>query len=78
MSDDIGRAQAREEEMRQDALAEQSRRAHAEAGDSALTCAMCEAPIPEARRLAVPGVTTCVDCQTAKEASGRWDWGMSE
>ena len=78
MSDDIDRAQAREEEMREDALAEQSRRAHAESGDSALTCAMCEAPIPEARRLAVPGVTTCVDCQTSKEASGRWDWGMSE
>lgn len=78
MSDDIDRAQAREEEMRQDALAEQARRAHTEAGDSALVCAGCGQQIPEARRAAVPGVQTCVSCQEDIEARHRWDWGMSE
>jgi len=30
---------------------------------SALECADCGDPIPEARRLAVPGCTRCRDCQ---------------
>jgi phage/conjugal plasmid C-4 type zinc finger TraR family protein len=30
-------------------------------------CEECEAPIPEARRLAVPGVRLCVACQHARD-----------
>ncbi len=34
------------------------------AGDSLTHCAECDAPIPEARRKAVPGVQLCITCQT--------------
>ena len=30
-------------------------------------CEECEAPIPEARRKAVPGVRLCVACQSARD-----------
>jgi phage/conjugal plasmid C-4 type zinc finger TraR family protein len=33
------------------------------AGESLIHCAECGAPIPEARRAALPGVRLCVDCQ---------------
>jgi phage/conjugal plasmid C-4 type zinc finger TraR family protein len=33
------------------------------AGPGLLHCEMCEQPIPEARRKAVPGVRLCVKCQ---------------
>lgn len=32
-------------------------------GESRLHCAECDSPIPEARRLAMPGVQLCVACQ---------------
>lgn len=32
-------------------------------GESATHCEECDALIPEARRLAVPGVTLCIQCQ---------------
>ncbi|WP_374342612.1 TraR/DksA family transcriptional regulator [Azonexus sp.] len=67
VTDVFGRAQEREEEMRQDALAEQARRAQSNAGDSAEDCAMCGEPIPEGRRQAVPGVQTCIECQADVE-----------
>jgi len=35
--------------------------------ESAKTCAECDAPIPQARRLAVPGITLCVACQQRLE-----------
>ena len=31
-------------------------------------CEECDAPIPEARRKAVPGVRLCVPCQQARDA----------
>lgn len=34
-------------------------------GPGALRCEECDAPIPEARRKALPGVRTCVQCQEA-------------
>ena len=37
------------------------------AGPSLSHCAECEAEIPEGRRLAVPGVRLCVDCQEAQD-----------
>lgn len=70
MTDVFDRAQEREEEKRQDALAEQARRAQPAAGDSALVCAMCEESIPEGRRQAVPGVQTCIECQNDVERLG--------
>ncbi|MDU5487207.1 MAG: TraR/DksA family transcriptional regulator [Serratia liquefaciens] len=35
---------------------------------SAFVCEECDAPIPPARRVAVPGVDTCVSCQQRREA----------
>ncbi|EMB4110692.1 TraR/DksA family transcriptional regulator [Serratia nevei] len=35
---------------------------------SAFVCEECDAPIPSARRVAVPGVDTCVSCQQIREA----------
>ena len=32
-------------------------------------CEDCDAPIPEARRQAVPGVRLCVACQQARDAA---------
>ena len=32
-------------------------------GDSSEICEECDALIPEARRIAVPGITLCVHCQ---------------
>lgn len=37
-------------------------------GDSAVTCDECGAPLPEARRMALPGVRLCVACQSALDA----------
>ena len=39
---------------------------------SAMDCEECGAPIPQARRLALPGVATCVHCQTLNEDSAKW------
>lgn len=33
------------------------------AGESLTHCEECEEPIPEARRVAIPGVRLCVECQ---------------
>lgn len=35
---------------------------------SAFVCEECDAPIPPDRRVAVPGVDTCVSCQQRREA----------
>lgn len=78
MTDVCDRAQERDEEMRQDALAERARNAQPAAGDSALACVMCDEPIPEGRRLAVPGVKTCIECQRDIEKQAAFDWGMAE
>lgn len=34
---------------------------------SFLFCEGCDEPIPEARRLALPGCTQCVQCQSVEE-----------
>ncbi|KES24061.1 MULTISPECIES: DksA/TraR family C4-type zinc finger protein [Pseudomonas] len=36
-------------------------------GESLTHCEECDAPIPEARRKAVPGVRLCVNCQAAHD-----------
>ena len=40
-------------------------------GPSLSHCEECEAPIPQARREAVPGVRLCVVCQQAEEGAER-------
>ena len=37
------------------------------AGESLSHCEECAAPIPEARRAAVPGVRLCIRCQTEQD-----------
>ncbi|MCO8167852.1 TraR/DksA C4-type zinc finger protein [Pseudomonas sp. 21LCFQ02] len=37
---------------------------------SATECEDCESPIPEARRAAVSGCMTCIDCQSLRERRG--------
>lgn len=37
-------------------------------GESLSECEECAAPIPQARREAVPGVRRCIECQGAAEA----------
>ncbi|WJG10270.1 DksA/TraR family C4-type zinc finger protein [Aliiglaciecola sp. LCG003] len=36
-------------------------------GESAEFCELCDKPIPQARRDAVPGVQLCIQCQSMKE-----------
>lgn len=36
-------------------------------GESRKHCEECDALIPEARRLAVPGVRLCIDCQNEQD-----------
>ncbi len=36
-------------------------------GEGLEHCEQCEAPIPDARRKAVPGVRLCIDCQAEAE-----------
>lgn len=70
MTDVFDRATEHEETMREDAIAEQARRDPSRGKtymDSARECRVCDEPIPEKRRRAVPGVQTCVDCQTDLE-----------
>lgn len=68
--DAYDRATEREAQMLDIALEEQQRR-DASRGktwlDSARLCCLCETEIPMARRHAVPGVQTCVECQADLE-----------
>lgn len=50
--------------MRSDALARLARAADGQAAlVSAEFCQVCDDPIPALRRIAVPGVQTCIECQ---------------
>ena len=40
-------------------------------GDSLDFCEECDAEIPERRRVAIPGVRLCIQCQSEQEASRR-------
>ncbi|MBT0622717.1 TraR/DksA family transcriptional regulator [Pseudomonas fluorescens] len=50
------------------ALAARSALKSAIAAHSFMFCEGCETPIPLARRVAIPGCTQCVSCQTIDEA----------
>lgn len=43
-------------------------RARMPAGESAMECSLCGDVIPEPRRLALPGVRTCVACQAERDS----------
>lgn len=43
-------------------------RANIPTGPSAEYCDACGEPIPERRRTALPGVRTCIACQSARDA----------
>ncbi|NDV90117.1 DksA/TraR family C4-type zinc finger protein [Alteromonas sp. 345S023] len=40
-------------------------------GESAEFCVECDAHIPERRRVAVPGVQLCINCQTEMEKEAK-------
>ncbi|WNE05828.1 TraR/DksA family transcriptional regulator [Escherichia coli] len=40
-------------------------------GVSRVLCIECEAPIPPARRRAIPGVQLCITCQEIAELKGK-------
>ncbi|MEL6870546.1 MAG: DksA/TraR family C4-type zinc finger protein [Pseudomonadota bacterium] len=40
-------------------------------GESLRQCEACDADIPEARRVAVPGVRLCVRCQSERDADAK-------
>jgi phage/conjugal plasmid C-4 type zinc finger TraR family protein len=42
-------------------------RARLPSGESALGCEGCGDPIPEPRRKALPGVKTCLNCQSRRD-----------
>jgi phage/conjugal plasmid C-4 type zinc finger TraR family protein len=46
-------------------------------GESALFCAECEEPIPEARRTALPGVKLCIDCVRERDGAGSARGGIN-
>ena len=57
-----------------DTVSDAVKRARAEMGarrESAEFCEECGEPIPERRREALPGVQTCVTCQSARDQSRR-------
>ena len=45
----------------------QNARARMPVGESATHCDACEEPIPARRREALPGVRTCVTCQSERD-----------
>lgn len=67
-SDIIDRANDRAQQLTDDSIADVRRQIAAQATrPSATECEACGATIPQARRAALPGVSTCVDCATAAE-----------
>ncbi|EPX79834.1 DksA/TraR family C4-type zinc finger protein [Litoreibacter arenae] len=46
-------------------------------GESLTHCADCEEPIPEARRLALPGVKLCIDCVRERDGAFKARGGVN-
>lgn len=46
-------------------------------GESLTHCAECEEAIPEKRRLALPGVKLCIDCQQERDGQARQRGGIN-
>lgn len=46
-------------------------------GDSLTHCAECEEPIPQARRVALPGVKLCIECVRERDATFQSKGGIN-
>ncbi|MBZ4207820.1 MULTISPECIES: TraR/DksA family transcriptional regulator [Klebsiella] len=68
MADAMDLAQLREQEDRERHISNARSRI---AAPSRFLCEECDAPIPEARRIAIPGVTFCVTCQQIAELKSK-------
>ncbi|HIH5078572.1 TPA: TraR/DksA family transcriptional regulator [Citrobacter freundii] len=68
MADTIDLAQQREQEDRERYINKARSRI---AAPSRFLCEECDAPIPEARRIAIPGVVFCVTCQQIAELKSK-------
>ncbi|HCC77059.1 MULTISPECIES: TraR/DksA family transcriptional regulator [Atlantibacter] len=68
MADSIDLAQQREHEERERLILNARSRG---AAVSRFLCESCGESIPEARRIAVPGVALCVTCQEVTELKGK-------
>ncbi|WP_338560648.1 TraR/DksA family transcriptional regulator [Erwinia sp. E_sp_B04_7] len=75
MADSMDLVQQRTEEMLARNIAQVT---HRLVTVSASFCEDCDAPIPEARRRAVQGVTRCVACQQMAERLEQYHKGGSE
>ncbi len=62
MPDEMDQVQIQIEQFQHQALADATREMNRL--PSRVECLDCEEPIPETRRLAVPGCPRCVQCQT--------------
>ncbi len=60
-----------------DELARMKAQSRAPVGDSLTHCAECEEEIPEARRLAKPGVKLCIDCQQERDGARQQRGGFN-
>jgi len=68
MADAMDLAQQREQEDRERYINNARSRITAL---SRFLCEVCDAPIPEARRAAIPGVAFCVTCQEVTELKSK-------
>jgi len=68
MADSMDLVQQRKQENRERLIHNALRRP---AAPSAFICESCGGSIPEARRIAVPGVELCVTCQEIAELKGK-------
>ncbi|WP_140186750.1 TraR/DksA C4-type zinc finger protein [Providencia stuartii] len=68
MSKEIDIASEQEELLRENQIKTITNRPR---GVSAFFCSYCERPIPENRRIAYLGCSTCIDCQTILEIKTR-------
>ncbi|HHT2665334.1 TPA: TraR/DksA family transcriptional regulator [Citrobacter freundii] len=68
MADAMDLVQQREQEDRERHINNARSRI---AAPSRFFCEECEAPIPEARRFAIPGVAFCVTCQQVEELKAK-------
>lgn len=68
MADAMDLIQQREQEERERLISIARSRISA---PSRFTCEDCDAPIPEARRMAIDGVALCVTCQQITELKTR-------
>jgi len=49
----------------------------AQVGESLTHCAECEEPIPDARRIAIPGVKLCIDCMQERDQAHNLRGGIN-